>query len=214
MSGKRKWFYDSVDDSNRRLRSSVVMYQNQPVLIERVAGLNTDQVANFYRLPLGKAPIVEQAPLNAQNFRIKDLPSLGYVDHKKYSYYVSRVSSRQNIQGISRHNTIIQANPEGGAPNLDGLTLISSFVDMLNNKYPQFRNVFEEVISSDDPIKRAFTKTFAISIDDMETVDLEHRGMKVARAVNPKKLGPVFKLPKKFHYLSEELEENGLRVEA
>jgi len=55
MSGKRKWFYDSIEDGNRRLRGSIVIGKGVPVMIENIVGLNTDQVAQFYPLPI-KAP--------------------------------------------------------------------------------------------------------------------------------------------------------------
>lgn len=212
MSGNRKWFYDSVEDGNRRLRGSVVIYKDDPVIISQIVGLNTDQHANFYRIPT-KNPVVEIDIFNARNFRIRDLPTLGYVDWKKHSYYVSRVSSRQNVQGISRHNTLIQTNPDGGTPTLDHLIQTKSFVDMLTGRYDRFQNVFDELVASEDPIKKSFGKTFALSVDDMETIDLEYRGMKVARVNNPKRNGPRFSLPNKFAFLKEELEENGIRVE-
>lgn len=181
-------------------------------MIENIVGLNTDQVAQFYPLPI-KAPVVQQAPFTAEHFTIRNLPHLGYVDYRGYSHYVSRVPSRQNVQGYNRSNTTIQANPEGNTPNWDALTQTVGLRDMLTGKYRKFGTIFDEVIESDVPIKRAVSLTSALSVDDMETLDLEYRGMKVARCNNPKKYGPLFRLPKKFHYLKEEFEENGIRIE-
>lgn len=213
---KRKFFYDSIEDAQRRLSSSVVLLDGDPVLLMSVTGLNTDQIGNCYPIPYkGRGDIIPNisAPLNSSRFSVRNLPRLGYVDYKDYSYYLMRIPSRQGKQGYCRSNVQILNNPLGGTPNWELLMSIPAFKDMFLDRYPRFDRVFDQILSSETPLKRSFGKNVSLEIDDMESVSLEHRGMKVAVANNPKKFGPVFRLPKKFQYLSEELQEYGVKVE-
>lgn len=212
---KRKFFYDSIEDSQRRLNGTVVILDGDPVLINSVNGLNTDQIANCFQLPFARDQVGRgvDAPLIPKRFVIRDLPTLGYVDFKDHSYYTMRIPSRQGKQGYCRSNTQITANPNGGTPTWETLINTKQFRQMMLGEYTRFGQVFDGILGADNPMKRSFSKCMALEIDDMESVTLEHRGMKVAVANNPKKYGPVFRLPKKFQYLTEELSEHGIRVE-
>lgn len=211
---KRKFFYDSVEDSQRRLSSTVVQFDGDPVMIHSIQGLNTDQIATVFHLPYSRVDGNHfSAPLIPSRFQIRDLPGLGYVDYKDFSYYTMRIPSRQGKQGYCRSNVQILQNPNGGTPTWEMLLATKEFRGMLTGKYKRFGDVFDSVISSDTPVKRSFSKTMSLEIDDMESVSLEHRGMKVAVANNPKKSGPVFRLLNKFRYLTEELSEYGVKVE-
>lgn len=211
---KRKFFYDSIEDSHKRLTGTVVLLDKEPVYINAVSGLNTDQIADYTVLPfLGRNVEPNKAPLIPSRFSIRSLPSLGYIDFKDFSYYCMRIPSRQNKQGYCRANVQVLANPNGNTPNWDGLLQTKSVVAMFKDQYPSFVGMFDKIVSSDTPLKKAFAKTMALEIDDMESVSLEHRGMKVAIVNNPRKYGPVFRLPNKFRYLAEELQEYGIRTE-
>lgn len=210
---KRKFFYDSIEDSQRRLNGTVVLLDGEPALVNAVNGLNTDQIASVMPIPYSPRTAPIEAPLIPKRFTIRNLPPLGYVDYKDHSHYMMRVPSRQTKQGYCRANTQISPNPLGGTPTFEGIMNTKQFQAMMAGKYARFTNVFDEILASENPLKRAFCKQMALDIDDMESITLEHRGMKVAVANNPRKYGPVFRLPKKFQYLTEELQEFGVRVE-
>ena len=210
---KRKFFYDTIDDSNQRLRETVVVCKNEPAYVAGVMGLNTDQIAEVIFLPWDDKPKTEQIPLTNDFFEIKNLPCLGYVDFGNYSHYLCRRPSRQTKQGLFRNTVYIPPSPEGKTPGFNAILGTKEFYDMLKGKYPSLDKVFGEVLASDEPTKRAFSKTMAVAVDDVEAVSLWHRGMKVGVCNNPRQYGPVFKLPNKFSYLREELEENKIRIE-
>lgn len=212
---KRKFFYDSVEDSHKRLTSTVVLLDDEPVYIQAVSGLNTDQIADYVALPFNPngANDPRKAPLIPSRFSIRSLPCLGYVDFKDFSYYTARIPSRQGKQGYCRSNIQVSVNPNGNTPNWDGLLQTKSVVTMMKNTYSGFAKVFDQIVGSEEPLKRAFAKHMALEIDDMESISLEHRGMKVAVVNNPKKYGPLFRLPNKFRYLTEELQEYGIKTE-
>ena len=212
---KRKFFYDSVEDAQRRLNGTVVIVDGEPAMVQAVNGLNTDQIANVVMIPWTPQNVRQlDVPLIPKRFTIRNLPTLGYVDWKDHSHYLMRIPSRQNKQGYCRQNTQIPQNPNGNNPNFEQIVNSSNFKTMLSGKYDRFDRIFDAVVSSDNPLKRAFAKHLALEIDDMESVSLEHRNIKVAVCNNPKKYGPVFRLPKKFQYLTEELTEHGIKVEA
>ncbi len=217
----KKFFYDSLEDSSRRLQGTVVSYRKslkdefQPCYVHQIMGLNTDQMADAWSLPIPvKGGKGEQIPLTPEYFEVRKLPLLGYVDHKGWSHYVSRRSVRQSRQGFHSTNLNIPVNPDTGAiPQFNTLLSSKEFVGMLRGEYDPFGKVFDTLMTSDEPIMKAFSKTMALSIDDMESVSLWNRGVRVAVSNNPKKYGPVFKLPQKYRYLTEELEEQRIRVE-
>lgn len=208
----RKFLYDSLEDAERRLLNTVVLYKGDPVYIERIRGLSSNQIADVILLPTGKTAAIE-TQLDLSSFEVLDLPPLGYVNLANYAHYLVRQPIRAVRQGLCAQNVNISANPDGGTPNWDRLMRTQGLVDMFKNKYPTFDSVFDEIIKSDDAKKKAFSKRYALAIDDMESITLEYRGINIARANNPKKYGPRFTLPKKYEYLTEELTENAIRTE-
>lgn len=213
---KRKFYYDSVGDSQARLSGTVVTCRGEPCFVHSVQGLNTNQIAQVTFLPYNprsKEFKIEEIPLTRENFEVNRLPQLGYVNGKNFAYYLSRRPVRGIKQGLCRGNVDIPNPYDGPAPNFETLISKKEFVDMLLGKYEAFRNVFDHVVYSDEMTTKAFNKQYALELDEMESVTLNYRGLKVARANNPRKVGPVFKLPKQFHYLAEELQENGIRIE-
>ena len=215
MSRANKFFYDSLEDASRRLQGTVVLHKNLgPVYVSGLQGLNTDQYADVVPLPTGRRGEGNTTlPLTPKEFEIHKLPSLGYVDTADYSFYLNRRSNRQGKQGFCRTNINIPNNNTGRVPAFENLLASRQFLNMLTNKYPKMEEVFDKVLKSEEPIMQSFSKIFALSIDDMESVSLWNRGLKVAVANNPKKYGPQFRLPPKFQYLREELQENGIRIE-
>lgn len=210
---KNKFFYDTVADAQRRVSQSVVLFRDDPVWVLDVVGLNRDQQAQILRLPFTERGQQEEVSFTPKDFTIRNLPGLGYCDYGRFSHYLSRIPSRQGKQGYCRTNVSVQFNPDGPVPNLDNLLSFKDSIDMLKNRYKRFDQVFDEIIHSEEPLKRAFSKKMALEIDDMESVTVEHRGIRVAIANNPKRHGPVFRLLDKYHFLREEFEENGIRIE-
>lgn len=213
---KKKFFYDTVDDANRRLSSTVVLFKGDPVWIHDVRGLNTDQVATIQDLPW-KDQKSKQTPLTSETFSVRNLPPLGYVDHKSHSFYLVRKPARQGKQGYCRSNVEILPSPDVVAPNFEGLISNTGLLDMFRNEYSPFKTVYDmmmESIQNEGTMKKAFSRTLALAVDDMESIILEHRGTKVGVANNPRKYGPTFRILDRYHFLKEELIENGIKLEA
>jgi hypothetical protein len=208
---ERKFHYDSLEDAQRRLLGTVVMYDGDPVFIDNIRGLSRDQIADITVLPYNA--IRKEVKLLVKNFQVLDLPPLGYINYGNFSHYLTRVPVRQIRQGLCAQNVMISQNPDGKNPTFDQMMRHQSMVDMFKNRYPHFDECWERLLKADEPFKIAFGKKFAVSIDDMESVTLECRGINVARSNNPRKYGPRFALPKKFEYLAEELQENAIRTE-
>lgn len=211
---KRKFFYDSLADSTRRLGQSLVLCKGRPAWIGGVQGLNTDQQATVNWVPFNTNEKAEVIPLTPEYFEIRRLPQLGYVDYGDYSFYLCRRPVRTGKQGLDRGN--VQIPTSAGplrTPNFDTLLQRKEFGNMLCGKYDSFEKVFHKIVGSEEPVKRAFSKTMALSVDDIESVSIWNRGIKVGIANNPRKYGPLFKLPQKYRYLTEELQENGIKVE-
>ena len=210
---KRKFFYDTLQDSSRRLGNSMVMCKGSPAWINLVSGLNTDQQATVNFLPFNGNDKAELIPLTPEYFEIRRLPQLGYVDYGDYSFYLCRRPVRAGKQGLDNGNVAIPQVPGGRSPNFHTLLSRKEFVQMLSGKYDKFEKVWEKIVGAEEPVKRAVSKTMALSVDDIESVSIWNRGIKVGIANNPRKYGPVFKLPQKYRYLTEELSENGIKVE-
>lgn len=216
--GKR-FFYDSIDDSMRRIGQSVVMARSSPkedyapAYLIQVSGLNTDQIGAVQYLPLTGQNKVEQVPLTGEYFEVRRLPSLGYVDYGDSSFYLTRKPVRNGKQGLCRNNVNIPQSQGNRQPTFEVLLQRRDFSNLLLDKYQSFKSVFEHVLNSEEPLMRSFSKTMALSIDDMESVSLWNRGIRVGVCNSPKRYGPVFKLPQKFKYLTEELNESGIKVE-
>ena len=109
---KKKFFYDSLEDSTRRIGSSVVMARRdekadpEPCWVNQVQGLNTDQHAQVLFLPYPVNPRAEDLkvlPLTPDYFEVRRLPQLGYVDYGEYSFSLSRSPIRIGKQGFCRN---------------------------------------------------------------------------------------------------------------
>lgn len=213
---KRNQFYDSLEDSSRRIGQSIVLCKGAPAWISAVQGLNTKQQAlvNFLPFPLNGAAPQEVVPLTPEYFEIRQLPPLGYVDYGEYSFYLTRKPIRNGKQGFDSRNTIIPAAGGVKTPSFQNLLVRKELCHMFLEKYDSFNKVFDKILSAEEPLKRAFSRTMALSIDDLELVSLWNRGIKVGVANNPRRHGPLFKLPQKYMYLREELSENGIKIEA
>lgn len=219
---KHKFFYDSLEDSTRRISQSVVMARQspkhdlEPCWVQQIQGLNTNQEAQalFLPWPQNSNPKAVVLPLTPEYFEVRKIPQLGYVDYGDHSFYLSRRPVRNGKQGICRGNLVVpQTAGIRGVPNFEAFLNRREFYNLFLDKYDTMRHVFEKILSSEEPLKRAFSKTMALSVDDMESVSLWNRGLRVGLSNNPRKHGPVFRLPKTFRHLKEELEENGIKVE-
>lgn len=213
-----KFFYDSLEDIVRRLAGTVVAdVEGNPVLIHAVAGLNTDQMVDFFTLPLktydNRTP--ERAPLTKERFEIRRLPTLGYTDYgKDDAVYIQRVPIRGNKQGYCRENTRLSNR----GVTFQNLINDKGFVQMFKGKYKPFKQVIENVVEADiddetPRYARSVNKVFAISGDDLGHISLFHRGVRIGRCMKPKKAA-VFVVADQFAYLKETLEEAGIKVEA
>ena len=214
----KKFFYDSLDDSRRRLDQTVVaLPDGTPVYIAEIWGMNTDQRAKVAPLPVSFNKAFEglqEVPLLSSHLEVRNIPSLGYVDTQNDAFYLTRIPARQGKQGLCQGNVSIPepAIVSSRRPGWTNLIGSKAFVNMLTGKYDPFQKIFERVLKSDEPVMKAVSKTLALSIDEMESMVLWNRGIKVAVENSPKRYGPVFNLPSKFAYLKEELSEYGITV--
>ncbi len=211
--------YETSEEVKTRLESSVVLYDNRPVYISRVAnvdGLEGDnkEIARvyFFELPYkGRAKEGEvRKYLSSKKFDLTPF-KMGYVNIGGEATYVSRHPHRQYKQGLSQATTVCTDIKGHRSEDVGFQTLVSSqgFVDMFDNKYPSFKEA-GELIGAKENSSVAVSKSFAFFIDhDLETLFLMNKGVKCGLARRGDK---SLVIPPKFHFLREEMEEHRIPI--
>lgn len=203
--------YENAEEVRFRLENTVVMYDRQPVYISRVEVPDAEdkgEIARvyFYDLPLKGAGLKETRKfLSSKKFDLAPFP-MGYVNHNGQASFVTRNPVRQNKQGLVAATTIItnikgQKSEEIG---FNDLLRSQGFVDMVNGNYPSFKEAGES-LGNKDHSSVAVSRMFAFVIDhELEALYLLHKGIRCGLAL---KNDRALKVPPKFHFLKEEMEE-------
>lgn len=206
--------YETAEETKFRLENTVVLYDGKPVYITRVGAVGAEdkkEIARvfFWELPLpkGRAPGQGETRkyLSSRNFDLAPF-KMGYINHNGEAIFVARLPVRQQRQGLCP-NTCTFSNVLGHPSKvMDFATMINSqgFVDMIEGKYPTFKDA-GELLGDKKTSSIAISRSFAFVIDnDLEALYLSHKGVKCGLAL---KNDRALKVPPKFHFLREEMEE-------
>jgi len=97
--------YDSVEQTNLRLTSSIVIYDNRPAYVDDVGSTNNGSI--FLRLRfLPKFDDSLRISINDPLLNMRDF-NLGYVNLPRISLYITRAAGRQQKQGLAKGNLVI-----------------------------------------------------------------------------------------------------------
>lgn len=196
---------DSAEQINRRLKGTVVLYDDKPVLAYQASGENS---VLLIPLPSRRGEFVvriDDPRLNIQEFK------LGYVNYGDRAFYVKRTPIRGARQGLDTGNLLPDTDyvKWAGIARLPAMTTLSAeFCDMLNNTYPTLRECVDMIVKSDSLVSRAFSRRFAIYYDrDLDFYELHYRGQRVGWG-NPTE----FNVPSGYSYLQELIKQEGINV--
>lgn len=204
--------YETAEEIRFRLEHTVVSYDGRPVYISRCTlpenPEEKGEIARvfFYEMPyLGKQVKETRKYLSSKKFDLTPF-KMGYFNHKGRACFVSRAPLRQNRQGLCQ-NTAQFTDPRGRRDEEMGFnTMISSqgFVDMIDGKYPDFKDA-GDMLGNKDGNSVALSREFACVIEnDLDALLLVHKGNKCGIALKGEK---GIKVPQKFHFLKEAMED-------
>lgn len=216
--------YESVDDASMRLRNTLVLYKDQPVIITGIAaGTEKDEILRvlFKELPYtgggngDEGPFARAAALADDAAKRKYISSkhfdiapfkLGYVNHPKYgAFYVSRLPNRIQKQGFCAENYRGLTN-QGQPVTWHTFVGCKESVAMIMGDYPSFERA-KGLIGKSPSV--AFCRDFSLMKDEVlpELIFLYHKGAKVGYV---SETGVT--LGEKFKCLRESLAEQKVRV--
>ena len=208
--------YESIGDAQMRLNSTVVLYDGEPVYIREIgvrdAGDPKDDVFRVYAETLprtGREKVdTMRKYISSKKFDMAPFP-MGFMNHKGYAYYCSRLPRRQQKQGLSE-NTFsccpVAFQHEVGSVSFGTATQLQPFVDMVKGRYPTMEEALR-LLSSEEAKSVGFSRTYAL-IRDLELdglIYLYHKQEKVGFI-----LDGALKLSKSAVCLKESLREVGI----
>jgi hypothetical protein len=221
--------YETVEEAEMRLVSTVVMYDGDPVYITKVGnarpGDPKEDILRVYAHPLpfdphklgdieARAAVKEKEEMrkfiSSRKFDMKTI-KMGFMNIKGELLYCSRKPARQFKQGVSNNTFVSQAITGGArALNLVNAVGLKEFADMLKGVYP----TFDEAVRTMNKGKItgvAFHRQFALVRDPAlpELLYLYHKSDKVGVIFGGNKII----LTKGMICLRESLQEIGLNVE-
>lgn len=207
--------YETAEEVRFRLEDTVVLYDNRPVYITRVAGGEDNVVEGkkeIARVFIRKLPIEAKDKetrkfLSSRKFDLTPF-KMGYMNYKKSAVFVSRRPIRQNRQGLSSGN-VSYTLWDGNRAEIDFIDLIGSedFVKMIDGVYPDF-NEAREMLESGEFNSVAVSRSFAFVNDhDVDARFIIHKGTKCGIAMPDDK---AVRIARKYHFLKEELANHGI----
>lgn len=201
--------YESLEEAQRRLLNTVVMYDGEPVYVTDVRNIDADDrregAANndivrveFKRLPVARQSVTERKYISSRKFDFSPF-KMGMLEYNEGLYFLSRTTGRQQQQGLSQGNlSVLPINDCHGGVHLNNLVGEKSFYDCIKGSYKSF----EEALESKSIHGSAFSRSFALHNDrDLGLSFLFHKNNRCGWVKDKCiVLGPAFK------YLSNELE--------
>lgn len=202
--------YETAEEVKFRLENTVVMYDGDPVYITSVGNVDVEDKAEiarvFYQpLPYNQRNKAIRKYLSSKKFDLAPF-KMGYMNHGGEAIFVSRLPVRQNRQGLSQGTTVFKDIRGRNAEQMNFAAMLSApgFVEMVHGKYPSFKDA-GTLLADKESSSVAISRSFAFAIDnDLDALLLLHRGQKCGIAPRG---DDSIKLPKKFHFLREEMEE-------
>lgn len=208
--------YETTEEVKFRLESSIVVYDGEPVYISQVmmpGAEDAKEIARvfFYSLPLVKAMDAGRKEatrkyLSSRKFDLSPF-KMGYMNHLGEATFVSRAPLRQNKQGLTQATTVLTncMGKKSDRITFGEMCRAQGFVDMFHGKYPSFKEA-GEMLNEKNTTSVAVSRSFAFIIDDdLDALYLLHKGVKCGLAMKGDK---AVKVPQKFHFLKEEMEDH------
>lgn len=211
--------YETVEEARTRLLHGVVLYDGSPVYITRIekspeAG---DERFRVFTLPCPLGAKFLRGEERAEGEVRKLISSkkfdmaageMGYVDMGDVAVQVSRTTKRQYSQALTRGNVSIRT-PTGDPHNYQFSDLLKTgeFGSMFAGKYSDFKTQREKLEHSNKVKSVAVSKQFALQQegdDDFGLSYLYNRNQRCGIVLPGSK---VVRVPKKFQFLREELED-------
>lgn len=215
--------YENVDDARMRLRNSVVLYKNDPVLITDVIRGEGDEIlrVKFNALPVQGLPVrnnpfgevrrkeqpkddaEERKYISSKHFDIAPF-ELGYVNATR-PFYCTRLPNRIQKQGLCAENFKGCFNNGGGASW--ALFLASpETTAMIKGDYPTFEQAAANVHKKKEI---AFSRYFCLVQDEVipDLLFLYYKGSKIG-FLQKKEVT----LGKNYECLKESLEELNVKI--
>lgn len=202
--------YETMEEVTTRLKDSVVMYDGKPVYITRVSFPEPDEPEDkisrvfFRELPYNNNK-EQRKFLSSKKFELAT-PRLGYFNSYGQAVFVSRAPVRQYQQGLTKKTASLYDCHGKPLRDMDFLGMVKAqgFVDMINGKYPSFQEA-GDMIGDMDNSSVALSTSFAFRVDhDLDALLLLHKGTRCGLALKGDK---ALKIPQKFHFLRQEMEE-------
>lgn len=177
--------YDSIEQVNRYLVNTVVLYDQQPYWVNRAIGNDRDPSITLLELPGYRRELscsVSDPLLNYQSFQ------LGYVNLDNGSVvYCRRMPKRQQQQGLSGRNIWT------GGIDFDVLTRSRGFARSLVNDYPTIAKATK--LLEDGHRSVAISRHIAIAKDEHNNEFVfMYRGRTVGVGISPNKINPLFEI--------------------
>jgi hypothetical protein len=204
--------YETIEEIKSRLEGTVVLYENEPVFINRVAvpggKEDKDEIARvfFHKLPftLNNRPPEFRRYLSSKKFDLTPF-RMGYANLEKRTVFVSRSPVRQYKQGLTGDVTkLSEVSGERSELGFNTLVQDKGFVDMVQGVYPDFKTA-GQVLEAGEKRSLAISRSFAFLSDpDLDILILMNKGVKCGIVLRGDK---NIRLSKKFNFLKEELEE-------
>ena len=213
--------YESLEEAERRLAGTIVMYDGEPVYIHRVVsaapGDPKPDIFRVYAIPLptriAAGGRVDDEPfrrfISSRKFDFQTIP-MGFMNTDGNLYYCCRLPQRQQKQGVCgatlQCNEVIGNRGEGY--RLGSLLAMPSFADMIRGAYPSFKATMD-MIREPKTFGVAFDRQYALvkdaDIDGLVYIYYKHN--KVGFLMDDK-----ITLSSKMKCLKESLAELGLRL--
>lgn len=213
--------YETQEEVRLRLEGSVVLYKEKPVYITRCSFPEEEdkkgEIARVYFMPLpyGKRlkkgerqPGETRKFLSSKNFDLAPF-RMGYFNYKGRAYFASRAPVRQYKQGLTGKTCSIKGIKGRPADdiNFDMMIKTDGFADMVAGNYPTFAEI-GELLGDEEQSSVAISRSFAFEIDhDLDSLFLLHKGVRCGLALRDDK---ALRIPEKYRFLREEMEECGI----
>jgi hypothetical protein len=212
--------YDTREEAQQKLGSTVVLLDDTPVYVTDASDGGENLALHYIRLRSGKAG---ETRIRDKGWEFRNLgPHIGYANYSITgghceALYLSRMGVRasHNTQGISNKN--LRIPPTKGSPKLGisgGNISFNSFyskpefLDMLEQKYPSFKDVSKH-FKSPNLISKAFNRQFAVKRpENYGDFLLQYRGRDIGKSSDLEK----FRLLPEYSYLQETLEFLDMKV--
>ena len=166
--------YDTAEYAATRLVDTIIMHNNEPVLVHKV-GMMDDQISVRCTKLLDEEDKMMEVYLSECDI---NPVSLGYVNHKKNAHYIMRAPMRRDWrQGLRMLNIV---DSEGANPrNIPYRTIAHTIM----GRFPSFVSTLERLNSKDKIVRMAFSRDFSVTnkgsltykgLLDVGTVNMEN----------------------------------------